>query len=103
MLSKDSSGNVNAPAIVSASVYILYFSLLIALGGGAAGLIFRLISVILVWDSLSWVFFIGVIRWIYFKSRPIITWLTIFALLCSLGLLFIGVTLQLPVFVNLSS
>lgn len=84
---KDASGKVNVPSVIYASEYILYSALLLVLGGGGCALIIRLASALDYWRFPCWVFY---------TFSPFVNWMTIFTSLCALGLLFLGVTLQLP-------
>lgn len=77
-----------APTAIYASVYILYLALICSLGGGAVALIVRLSAVL----NGIWLF-----RWLYYIFSPIVIWLTILSMLGTFGLIFVAVTLQLPV------
>ena len=81
------TGKVTAPAVVFASEYILYTALVVVLGGGGCALTVRLASALDYWRFP---------RWVFYTLSPFVNWVTIFSLLCALGLLFLGVTLQLP-------
>ena len=83
--------STGVPKVLYASEYILYTALVITLGAGALALIIRLSS------ELSDKF---LFRWLFKIFFSIIIWLTVFVLLCVFGLLFLAVTLQLPIVVN---
>jgi hypothetical protein len=80
-----------APQVIVTAEYILYFALVLVLWSGGCALSIRLASAL---DYFS------LFRWIFYKFSPFVNWMTIFTLFCALGLVFLGVTLQLPVVVN---
>lgn len=80
-----------APEILSASVYILYCSLVISITCGGLALAVRLASALNHYR---------VFHWFYFKVFPHVVWAAILLLWAAFTLLFVAATLQLPAVVD---